>query len=497
MSGLAAMIRELRISIVALNAVVSRTALELLRDFRFAMFGCGAVALFIISTYAGVAEYGRSMDEYGRLRAAAFRHSGLESMLLIRVPSRFLFMSEGGERSLPNVLIALPGYVDAPHSDVAAAADLLPRGMPLDWSFAVAYLFSLAVLMSTHDVIARQRQNGTLRVVLSYPVKRVVILAGEYAGTLAVIIPLLLVAFFGGVVVVLQSGQIAWEPSDWVRFGAFVVLSILFLSFVAAAGLLISIVFRDPMTCLLTSLLCWVVAGVAIPAMAQPLAHLIAPAESPRAHTLRLEAARLKFGASIRVSSEMLEPVVTSSGLSEAEKERRLRDIQLQLVEQHEASIERYTKELIRIRAAYLATVENEAALARRLASASPLYYYASLTDDIAGAGVLNERSFYRAAIEFTRRYTPACLALRQQLRPFAAVSGPTVEDGQYRLQGVSSVSYEDVQYDRRGLPEFSGYQVPVNAAGSTAFNGATLLISLTGLLLGLANNRLNRYVVA
>ena len=490
------MTRESEISPAGICAVIIRTALELLRDLRLAIFGCGAIALFIVCTYAGVADYARQQREYGRLRASALRENGLESVSLIRIPSRFLFMSEGGERFLPNVLIVLPGYVDAPHADVTTT-DLLPRGLPLGWSFAVAYLFSLAVLISTHDVIARQRKNGTLRVVLSYPVRRVVILLGEYLGMLVVILPLLLVAFLSGLIVVLSSGQIDWQASDWVRLAAFVVLSFLFLSFVAAAGLLISILFRDPTTCLVVAMLCWVIAGAAVPALAQPLAHLISPAQAPREHALALEEARSKFRATIRVSSEMLHPIVTASGMSEERKRELLVDIQTRLVQQHEATIQSYTKDLMRIRAAYLATVENEIDLSKRIAAASPLYLYLSLIDDVAGSGALNQRFFHRAAVEFSRRYTPVCLALRDQLRPLAAVGGPSVQEGPYRLQGVSSLSYEDVSYDRRLLPEFGGYEVPVEAAGPKILTGAMLLIGLDGLLFLIANYRFNRYALA
>jgi ABC-type transport system involved in multi-copper enzyme maturation permease subunit len=479
----------------AFTAVVQRMALQLIRDYRFAIFGCGAVVLFVASTCAGVAEYSRSIEEYTRLRAAALRQSALESVVLIRIPSRFLFMSEGGEQFLPQVLIALPGYVDAPHTDVAVT-ELLPRGLPLDWSFAVAYLFSLAILMSTHDAIARQRQDGTLRVLLSYPVKRVVVLLGEFAGTLAVTVPLLLVAFLGGVAVVLLTGQIDWHPADWVRFGLFVFVSFVFLSFVAAAGLMISILFREPTTCLLVGTLCWVICGIALPAIAQPLAHFLSPAQAPREQALELETAKSKFQQTIRVSSEMLRPIDTAAGLTEEQKNQMLRDIQLDLVRQHEETILAYTKELMRIRAAYLSTVEKESELSKDISLASPMSFYVAVIDDIAGAGVVNQQAFQRAAIEFDRRYTPVCRTLRGQLRPLAAVSGPYLEDGPYRLQGVDSVSYEDVPYDHRLLPSFSGYEVPLGAALRRALLAAMVVLGLDGLFLWIASRRFNRYVV-
>jgi len=510
------MTREPELAMTGFVAVVRRMALQLIRDYRFAIFGCGAVVLFVASTCAGVAEYSRSVEEYTTLRAAALRQSALESVVLIRIPSRFLFMSEGGEQFLPKVLIALPGYVDAPHTDVAAA-ELLPRGLPLDWSFAVAYLFSLAILMSTHDTIARQREDGTLRVLLSYPVKRVVVLLGEFAGTLAVTVPLLLVAFLGGVAVVLSSGQIDWHPADWLRFGAmttaFLVLRLVLGDFRyrelpfeeipdevasgrAAAGLLISILFREPATCLLVGTLSWVICGIALPAIAQPLAHFLSPAQAPREQALELETAKSKFQHTILVSSDMLRPIETAAALTEEQKTQMLRDIQLDLVRQHEETISTYTKELMRIRTTYLSTVEKESELSRDISLASPMSFYVAVIDDIASAGVVNQQAFQRAASEFDRRYTPVCRTLRGQLRPLAAVSGPSVEDGPYRLQGVDSVSYEDVHYDHRLLPSFNGYEIPLGAALRRALIAAMVLLGLDGLILWIASRRFNRYVV-
>jgi len=490
------MTRDPDVALAGFIAVVRRMALQLLRDYRFAIFGCGAVALFIASTSAGLGEYSRSMQEYTALRTSALRQSGLESVVLIRIPSRFLFMSEGGERFLSNVLIALPGYVDSPHSSIGVA-DLLPRGLPLDWSFAVAYLFSLAILMSTHDVIARQRQDGTLRVLLSYPLKRVIILLGEYAGTLAVTVPLLLVAFLGGLIVALSSGQIEWHSEDWARFAAFVFLSCVFLSLVAAAGLLISILFREPATCLVVATLCWVVAGIALPAIAQPLAHFISPAQAPREQALELESARLKFGQTIRVSSEMMNPIITAPDLTEEQKNQMLHKVQLDLVRQHEELIRTYTSELMRIRAAYLSTVEKESELSREISLGSPMSFYVSAINDIAGSGVVNQQSFQRAAVEFTRRYTPICRTLRDQLRPLATVSGPSVQDGPYRLQGVTSITYAEVPYDHRLLPSFGGYEVPLGASLRRALIAAMVLLGLDGLILWIASRRFNRYVLA
>lgn len=474
--------------------VAWRTALEQLRDFRLIAFGIGGAVVMTAGTFLGVSDYSKRMEERARINTAARGENSLEAVSLVRTPPRLLFMSEGNERSLPNVLVAVPGYLDVPHQS-SAATDLLPRGFALDWSFVIAYLCGLAVLLSTYDLMSRQRENGTLRVVLSYPVRRSSILAGEYCGALCAAVPFVIVAIASGLLIVLSSGSIDWTFSDSIQCAAFVGLSLVYVSFVAAAGLLISVLFRSRTTSLLVAILGWIVAGVVIPAVAQPLAHAIAPAPTPRQHAVRLETAQRRFGFGIRVSSMMLTPVTKSSNLAEAQREALEKQIQADLVVRHEQLLDAYKHELLAIRTDYLRRIERESAVATRIARLSPVVLYTSLAADVAGAGAENQDAFYRAAAEFLRPYSEAALALRQRFRSMAHVTGPWVETGPYKLQGVASVSYDDVPFDRRLIPSFPGYDVPASAAVQSALSGAIAFFALDLILLLLASWRFNRYV--
>ncbi|HEV8433331.1 MAG TPA: ABC transporter permease subunit [Thermoanaerobaculia bacterium] len=478
----------------SISTVAWRTALEQIRDFRLIAFGIGAAAVMTVGTFLNIADYSKRMDERARIATAARRENTLEAVALVRTPPRFLFMSEGDERSVPNVLVAVPGYLDVPHQS-SAATDLVPRGFALDWSFVVAYLCGLAVLLSTYDLTSRQRENGTLRVVLSYPVRRWSILAGEYCGALCAAVPFIVLAIASGLLIVLGSGRIDWTLSDSIRCLAFAGLSLAYLSFIAAFGILISVLFRSRTTSLLVAILGWIVAGVVVPALAQPLAHAIAPAPTQREHALRLEAAQRRYGSGIRVSSLMLQPVERSSGLTEAAKAALLNRIQADLVAQHEQLVNAYKKELQAIRLDYLRKVARESAVATRIAGFSPVVLYTSLAADVAGAGAENQTAFYRAASEFLRPYTEAAIALRQRFRSAAHVTGPWVEDGTYKLQGVAWVSYDDVTFDRRLMPSFPGYHVPALLAVQAAVSGAIAFVALDLILLLLAARRFNRYV--
>ncbi len=463
--------------------IARRTVLGTLRDYRLMLFGIAAIVLFAGGTAMNVFDSMEQRRQYDALRSAALAARNLDSAAVVRRPSRLSFMSAGHEGDAPRYLVVVPGFVDTPNENVRTVPFVRAVSSP-DWAWVVAFLFSLAILMSTHDLIAREREDGTLRLLLVFPVRRGAVLLGRYLGVLAAVLPFFLIAFLVGTLLVIISGAVEWTAGDWGRFGAFAITSILFLAAMAALGLLISIVFRSSSAALLCSVLGWIFFAIAIPAAATALARAIAPAPPPRLVRADFENAKLKLDSGISVSSSMLQRVLFDDSIPQSEKAGRIADVQQTLIEEHESRLMDYQTYLIRKREAYLRQVEQERSLAARIARISPLVSYLSAIESIAGSGVQNERSFRRAAQSFMRQYTAAVIPLRRQFRASADVSGPAVEDQGHRIQGVSWVSYANVSVDPRLVPRFEGYDVTARAGVEDALGNVTLLLGWTTLFL-------------
>lgn len=475
------------------RAIARRVMIEQLRDHRLLVLGIGTALLLVLGTYVCLLDYGQRVQTADLLRSSVTGRNPLDAVLLVRTPPHLLFMSEGGESTIPATLVAIPGFIDTPQAQVTSRS-LLPIGVPFDWSFTFAYVFSLAVLMSTADLIIRQRAVGVLRLVLSYPIRRARLLAGEFVGAFAALLPFVVVALVGAHVLVLGSQIVTWGAADWLRSAAFTVLTLAFLSFLCLVGLGISTVCRDRTTCLLAAVGVWVVAGVVLPALAEPVAHVIVGAPTEREHRERLQDVQHRYDAAIFVSSEMLMPL-KRSGLTDTERVALVRSAQTDLVAQHEAKLNEYKQQLLAIRAAYLVETAREARVAAVVSLLSPFAAYARVAADLAGTGAKNQETFLDAGERFLGSYTAAALDLRRRLRPLAHVTGPTVEDGGIKLQGVSSVSYRDVPVDRGALPTFAGYEVPVGASLTAAVAGVLLFLAADAVLFLLIAYRFNRYV--
>jgi ABC-type transport system involved in multi-copper enzyme maturation permease subunit len=477
----------------AIGAITRRVTMEQLRDYRLLVLGIGTAFLLVLGTYVCVLDYGQRVQKAETLHSSETGRNPLDAVLLVRTPPRLLFMSEGGESTIPSTLVAIPGFIDAPLAQVTSRS-LLPSGISLDWSFTFAYVFSLAVLMTTADLITRQRAVGVLRVVLSYPVRRARLLAGEFLGAFAALLPFVFVALVGAHVLVLGSQMVAWSATDWLRSLAFAMLTLSFLSFLCLVGLGISTVCRDRTTCLLAAIGVWVVAGIVLPALSEPVAHAIVGAPTEREHRARLENVRHRYDAAIFVSSEMLFPL-KRAGLTDSERAGLVQIAQADLVARHEAKLNEYKQQLLAIRSAYLVETAREARVAAAVSLLSPFSAYTQVASDLAGAGAKNQDAFLDAGKRFLASYTEAALSERRRLRPFAHVAGPTVEDSGIKLQGVSSLSYRDVPVDRGAIPVFSGYDVPVRDSLIAALEGILLFLAADIALFTLVAYRFNRYV--
>jgi ABC-type transport system involved in multi-copper enzyme maturation permease subunit len=474
-------------------AITRRVTIEQLRDHRLLILGIGTGFLLVVGTYVCLLDYGQRVQTAELLRSSATGRNPLDAVLLVRTPPRLLFMSEGGESTIPSTLVAIPGFIDAPQAQVTSRS-LLPSGVSLDWSFTFAYVFSLAVLMTTADLIIRQRAVGVLRVVLSYPVRRAGLLAGEFLGAFAALLPFVVVALIGAHVLVLGSQMVAWGATDWLRSVAFATLTLAFLSFLCLVGLGISTVCRDRTTCLLAAIGVWVVAGIVLPALAEPVAHAIVGAPTEREHRARLQDAQHRYDGAIFVSSEMLFPL-KRAGLTDAQRAGLVRSVQADLVAQHEAKLNEYKQQLLAIRSAYLVETAREARVAAAVSLLSPFSAYTQVASDLAGAGAKNQDAFLDAGKRYLASYTNAALDQRRRLRPLAHVAGPTVEDGGIKLQGVSSVSYRDVPVDRGAIPVFAGYDVAVRDSLTASIAGVLLFFVADIALFALIAYRFNRYV--
>lgn len=102
-----------------------------------------------------------------------------------------------------------------------------------------AFVVPLIGLLIAHDMVVGERDNGTLLLVLSYPISRIELVAGKFVGHCAALAAATL-AGFGAAVAIIQIMQPEARTAEaWLSIGNFVLsASMLGASFVALASVI-------------------------------------------------------------------------------------------------------------------------------------------------------------------------------------------------------------------------------------------------------------------
>lgn len=108
-----------------------------------------------------------------------------------------------------------------------------------------AFVVPLIGLLIAHDMVVGEQDNGTLLLVLSYPISRSELVAGKFLGHCAALATATLVGFGVAVVIIQIMQPEARSASAWLSIGNFVLsASMLGASFVALASV-ISVISTD------------------------------------------------------------------------------------------------------------------------------------------------------------------------------------------------------------------------------------------------------------
>ena len=152
--------------------------------------------------------------------------------------------------------------------------------LPIDLLFFIGIVMSLLALAFSYDSVSGEREQGSLKLLMSYAAPRDVVIGAKWiGGYLALIVPFILSLLCGLVAVVLFP-TVELRPDDWVTLGFILLVSLLYLLAIYSLGLLISVRTRLASTSITVSLMLWVLLILIIPNTAPYIAAQIVPVSS-------------------------------------------------------------------------------------------------------------------------------------------------------------------------------------------------------------------------
>jgi hypothetical protein len=156
----------------------------------------------------------------------------------------------------------------------------LPILAVFDESLIFKIIISILALLVAYDTVSGEREQGTLKLMLSDPVARHQLLLGKFiAGLITLSVPVI-ITFVVGLVVLLSYPMVAISGTDWIRIGLMFVASLAFTAVMYQFGLLFSSLARRSAISMVLGLFVWIIFAIVIPNVSVQLATDLRPFES-------------------------------------------------------------------------------------------------------------------------------------------------------------------------------------------------------------------------
>ncbi len=383
-----------------------REIMDQLRSIRFTMSLVVVLVLMLMNGLVYIDRYQVDVNDHGYIiRHHEDRMGGettsvwwvADGILAIKRPLPLMFVSEGGQRDVPNLLgirVAQPHKSFHPHSSTLRTNYRLPLANPLDWEFIVKVILSLMALILVYDSICGEKEGGTLRLVLSNNIPRPKVVIAKFLANWAVLVGSFLVGCVLSLTLLIGSNRVPLSGSDWTELMLFLALSTVYLSLFLLIGMAVSASVGRAVTSLVICLLIWIAVTFAVPGLARMAGQRLYPIPAPAEVESRTSA--LLDWKNIR---KQYEEHNAGWRRSDNWKEARKDDFAM---ERRALEIDKKIySDVKKLHDDYLRKQFDQRQLIGMLSSISPAFLFRSAGRGILGTGFLRNRCFCEQIEDF------------------------------------------------------------------------------------------------
>jgi ABC-type transport system involved in multi-copper enzyme maturation permease subunit len=269
-----------------LSTIIRKEILENILSYRFPLFLVITAILVPTSLYVNQLDYSKRVNdrnEQVRLANDALSssrmwdiHFGTIPLKGFRPPSPLSIFATGFENSLPRFYEFQPEGFKAGETSIADESILSIIGK-LDFLFIIQMVVSLIVLLFASDLIAGEKELGTLRGILSNSIPRHSLLIGKLLGGFVAIWLPFVIAFLLGIILLSVTSFPLSDPRISMRILVIFISASIFILGYFTLGLMISASAARSRTALIAILLAWIVFQLVIPKASDLIASIAYP----------------------------------------------------------------------------------------------------------------------------------------------------------------------------------------------------------------------------
>ncbi len=250
-----------------LLTLIRRELLDNLMTFRFAAAVFITLLLVVANTVVLLKDYEQRLtayntatqESYQRLREEKTYSYYIGKLVAHRPPNPLSIFNLGLDKQVGNKINVYHGFVPTIWDARKHGANnpFLNLFTSIDIALVFQGVLSLLALVFAYDALAGEREQGTLRLVLTHPIRRGDILFAKYISAMLCLLVPLLISLLLSIILLTTSTTISLNTNDFLRIGGIVLTSLLYVSLFYLIGMLISAVTHRTGTALMLAMFVW------------------------------------------------------------------------------------------------------------------------------------------------------------------------------------------------------------------------------------------------
>ncbi len=262
---------------------------ELLSNLLTLRFSVGTLLFLVLAvlfTYVLLGEYQQRLENHDGF--VSTNSDELRQLMtyqnmkptIYRPPELLAIFSKGVSENMGNSARITIGEVPEIESAVDSKNPYLAVFPVLDVALIFKLVVSVLAILVAYDVISGEREDETLKLMLSNSVPRHQVLFGKFIGGMITLAIPIAIGFLMLSLILEFSPTVELRRGDWTRIGLMFVVSLIMVSVLFNLGLFLSSVTRRASDTLMLLLFLWVLFLLVIPNVSVYLAARIRPIES-------------------------------------------------------------------------------------------------------------------------------------------------------------------------------------------------------------------------
>jgi ABC-type transport system involved in multi-copper enzyme maturation permease subunit len=450
-----------------LKILIFKEIQESIINLRFLFTFLICLVLIPLSFYLGADEYKNRTEHIDNLEKLYIQqHNGNIRFDInaegYRPPSPFSIFCIGLEYHLPDkVITSRNGSLQFARQWGMNNPISLLTGK-IDFLYVICFILPLLIFSLTFNSISGEKENGTLRLMLSNRVPKWSIVLAKITGPYLMFSICFISGIILGVILLLFTHKGIVLNSSFINILVIITLfSMLFLFILYNIGIFISIITKNTFLSMIASLFVYVIFAMLIPKLSPMLAQVIYPVKSIQVHNtekniLREEITRNRENEKKKLMSDLKTDYGLPLSLKELDRFPEKRKFYDEvIVQEYDKQIllidEEYDKELTdamdRIDEAYENELNSQKSIALNIARLSPFSSYINLVSDLSSTGFA-EMENYREQAEQFDNYVKTEIYNRMALKRYYDAGG--------YFQRVENIGFDS---DHAAVPRIGEYR--------------------------------------